>query len=193
MAITKKEQAAIDADILRWRTAAALRWTAPVNTDVPPPVGSGTTAGYIASPPDYAGVRVEQLWSQDSRHGSGPIPPAGKYVSGSQNGKSLHFEVNAVPVPISPKLKLVKPTEAGLQAQLETLREQVAELKVWKDAAIARYPDLGVPPEVLRARAIVAKVMKESDDREGARDVELGKRDKTMILRAVLASLEEAA
>jgi hypothetical protein len=87
MAMTKKEKAAFDAAIERAEILAALRWTAPVLPDVPPPK-SGYSEGWEFNA--YT-RRVEQAWSDTVTHGSGPAPHDYKrYVSASQNGIALY-------------------------------------------------------------------------------------------------------
>ena len=82
MAMTKKEQAAIDrADML-----AALRWTAPVQQDVDVPK-DGYSEGW-----DYNAWKQEVFigWSTICSHGTGPAPEVGKHRSGRQQPRRYY-------------------------------------------------------------------------------------------------------
>jgi hypothetical protein len=71
MAMTKKEQAEFDAALDRANTLAALRWTWPVEKDVPVPSGwAESTTGWDFNA--YS-VKVEQMWSEASSHGPGAM------------------------------------------------------------------------------------------------------------------------
>jgi hypothetical protein len=86
MAMTKKEQAAMQAAIDRADTLAALRWTNPVYRDVGIPE-TGYSQGW-----DYnAHSRNVYLgWSCRVSHGTGPAPEAGKHRSGSQQPRRYY-------------------------------------------------------------------------------------------------------
>jgi len=84
MAMTKKEQAAMKEAIDRAETLAALRWTAPVEKDVPPPKDGGYSEGWIYNAHSFV---VERGWSDSVSHGSGEAPERGKYRIGSQNAR----------------------------------------------------------------------------------------------------------
>ena len=85
MAMTKKEQAAMQAAIDRAETLAALRWTGPVERDVCVPL-QGYSEGW-----DYNAhsMRVWLGWSDRVAHGDGKAPEAGKYRSGSQGSRRM--------------------------------------------------------------------------------------------------------
>ena len=85
MAMTKKEQAAMQAAIDRAETLAALRWTWPVERDVDVPL-HGYSEGW-----DYNAhsMRVWQGWSDRVAHGEGKAPEAGKYRSGRQGSRRM--------------------------------------------------------------------------------------------------------
>lgn len=88
MAMTKKEQAAMQAAIDRADTLAALRWTAPVRRDVDVPK-DGYSEGW-----DYNAYTRETRpgWSCRVSHGSGPAPgkDGQRRVSGSQGSRRLY-------------------------------------------------------------------------------------------------------
>lgn len=88
------------------------------------------------------------------------------------------------------KKKLPRPTEEGWKSRIQELESQVAELEAWKKDALSRYPALAVDPLVLRAREIAARTYKASDPKH-AQDIMVGKLDKTPIMMAVIAALEE--
>ncbi len=80
MAMTKKEKADFDAAIKRANTLAALRWTEPVEKDVPIPEHfTDSTSGWDFN--TYSGT-VRQMWSECVSHGDG-LKRTG---SASQNG-----------------------------------------------------------------------------------------------------------
>ena len=85
MAMTRKEQAAMQAAIDRAETLAALRWTAPVERDVRVPL-QGYSEGW-----DYNAhsQRVWLGWSDSVTHGEGKVPEAGKYRGGSQGSRRM--------------------------------------------------------------------------------------------------------
>lgn len=83
------------------------------------------------------------------------------------------------------------PTESGVNAQLEQIKAELAELKAWKDMAIARYPDLLVDSTVLKARKIVAAELKAAGDCNLAEQVLAGKKDETMLVKVTARALEE--
>jgi len=89
MAMTKKEQAAMQAAIDKAETLAALRWTAPVAKDVPPPPPeNGYTEGWEFNTYKKS---VDPYWSSCIYHGQGAAPNGNdRFFSGSQNPKSLY-------------------------------------------------------------------------------------------------------
>lgn len=83
MAMTKAEKAklaALDAELALVR---ALRWTAPVQPDLPVPEFGQTTSGWQIN--TYSG-RVYEAWSESAAHGEGKA--RGSY--GSQKGIPLY-------------------------------------------------------------------------------------------------------
>lgn len=72
MAMTKKERAEFDAAIYAARLISALRWTAPVEPDMPPPPPGcvGVTEGWMYNA--YS-RRVYRAWSRESTNGEGKI------------------------------------------------------------------------------------------------------------------------
>lgn len=86
MAMTKKEQAAMQAAIDRAETLAALRWTGPVERDVGVPL-QGYSEGW-----DYNAhsMRVWTGWSCQVVHGQGPAPKEGeRHYNGSQGARRM--------------------------------------------------------------------------------------------------------
>ena len=72
MAMTKKEQAAMQAAIDRAEALAALRWTAPVAPDVPiPEPGGAFVTGWTYN--EYA-REVRPAWSSSVSHGTSTEP-----------------------------------------------------------------------------------------------------------------------
>jgi hypothetical protein len=86
MAMTKKEQAAMQAAIDRADTLAALRWTGPVERDVGIPL-QGYSEGW-----DYNAhsQRVWVGWSAQTSHGTGAAPIGGaRHFNGSQGSRRM--------------------------------------------------------------------------------------------------------
>lgn len=82
-------------------------------------------------------------------------------------------------------------TDVGLQATIDALRAEVIELKQWKADAIERFPELAVPPIMMRARKLVAKELEAAGDRNLAMQVMAGTKDGTLMVRVAVAALEE--
>ncbi len=82
MAMTKKERAEMDATIFELGRVAALRWTQPVEPDVPVPKWLDRSRGWL---PAYD--RVELAWSSSVSHGRGEWREHG---SGSQGARALY-------------------------------------------------------------------------------------------------------
>lgn len=83
------------------------------------------------------------------------------------------------------------PTNQAQVINAADYRAKIAELEAWKADAIARFPDLAVDPDTIRARKIVHKMLIDSGDRNLAADVLAGKKDETMLVRACVAALSE--
>ena len=83
MAMNKKEREELEAA----KTVAALRWTAPVHTDVPPPEPStgGETNGWDFN---SHSMRVRRSWSTCISHGEGESNDR-RYGSAAQGGVHL--------------------------------------------------------------------------------------------------------
>ena len=87
MAMTKKEQAAMQAAIDRAETLAALRWTNPVARDVGVPL-EGYSEGWDFN---AHAQRTWLGWSSSVLHGDGPAPTGGKrHFCGSQNSRRMY-------------------------------------------------------------------------------------------------------
>lgn len=66
MAMNKKEQAEFEAMRKEVRVARALRFTDPIEPDVPPPAASGLSTGFL-----FGGSRVDVACSSSVHHGFG--------------------------------------------------------------------------------------------------------------------------
>ena len=98
------------------------------------------------------------------------------------------------PKPLAPKFKRSKqrmPTPSALELRIEELSQKVQELETWKQHALARHPDLAVPPIILRARALVASELRAHNDPVLAQAVERGQKDETLMVRIAAKALEE--
>lgn len=87
--------------------------------------------------------------------------------------------------------KVKRATPRAMAFNEAELRQKIAELEAWKVDAIARFPELAVDPDVMKARKIVHKMLLESGDRTLAGHVIAGDKDETMLVRAVVAALGE--
>ena len=157
----------------------------------------------VSTLPEITGAQVESYFPGEShntirhllrtmtRQGTlictiSPVKREGK------TGRAPHlYSVNPDPQPVQPVMKLVEPTLAGLQARNETLKDQVKELTAWKDAAIAKFPCLGVAPEVILAREAIARIFY-AGDRSKADLALSGGFDKAPVMQLALAMLEAA-
>lgn len=112
-----------------------------------------------------------------------PVPKPKGQIGGRQ---TFRYWVCDDPKPVSKPTKLKQPTAAGWEARCHELEAKVAELQLWKNEAINRFPELTVPDIVLRARRIAAKANPDFADALLA-----GKKDSSPIMLAVVAALEE--
>jgi len=103
--------------------------------------------------------------------------------------KVNRYTIGGTPRPKAHKRKV--PTNQTQVVNTAGYREKIAELEAWKADAIARFPELAVDPDVLKARKIVHKMLMEGGDRNLAADVIAGKKDETMLVRACVAALGE--
>jgi hypothetical protein len=88
MAMTKKEREQMDAAIQKAELLAALRWTAPVEKDLPPPDKSGEySEGWDCN---LSAQRVYVAWSDYVGHGSGHAPINYSQRNGSQKSIWLY-------------------------------------------------------------------------------------------------------
>lgn len=120
MAMTKKEQAAMQAAIDRAELLAALRWTSPVERDVPPP-SDGYSEGWTYNA--YS-KRVERGWSKCVSHGSGPVPVDGRYTSASQGAQWMYSTEAKALAAMRHELETM-----AAKSLLEVDRKLAAELK----------------------------------------------------------------
>lgn len=93
----------------------------------------------------------------------------------------------------SPRRKPSKKPSVLVDNRVRELEVQLAELKAWKEDAIARYPDLKVDPLVLRARQLVAEELRASDEPKMAEDVMAGYKDGSPLMRVTIRVLERSA
>lgn len=130
--------------------------------------------------------------------GDNPAPrPAGLAARGWRP-KVLTYRINPIPgggdAPARPKRACRRrskgPTEAGLQATVEMLRQRIAELEAWQARAIERFPDLAVPAHVIQARKAVAAEVRKSDPRL-ADEIDAGRKDETLMVRVAIRILED--
>lgn len=89
-------------------------------------------------------------------------------------------------------MKRKKPTNAGYEARIAAFQVQIAELEAWKADAIARFPDLAVPPVTIRARRLVAAEVRAGGDNALADQIIAGLKDTTLMVRVAVKALEDA-
>lgn len=103
------------------------------------------------------------------------------------------YRINPDPKPLPlVKNKNRKPTvaECRHEANMQVLRNKIAELESWKATAIKRYPDLGVSPAVFKARAMVAQEYTTMGNLDIAESVLAGERDDSPMMRLALKAME---
>jgi len=116
MAMNKKEQAEFEALKKQVAINRALRWTDPVDRDLPPPAMGGVSQGY-----DFNSYNktVFQVWSKSTSHGNGVYSNLTR--SASQNG-----------------LHLFSTEERALRALRAAVELEAAKALADIDAAIAK-------------------------------------------------------
>lgn len=106
--------------------------------------------------------------------------------------KPFRYTRDGSVTPVAEKRAIVRRTPAGEASEIERLNQRIAELEAWRADALSRYPDLGVPAEVLSARKLVAEQLREDGDVDGAKRVLSGQRDRTVLIRVAIRALEVA-
>lgn len=102
------------------------------------------------------------------------------------------YAVSSNPAPKAVPHKTKEPSTAALHATIKQLHDTIAELEQWKQVAIARYPDLAVPPVVIRARKLVATEVRAGGDNALADQIIAGAKDATLMVRVAIKALEES-
>lgn len=101
------------------------------------------------------------------------------------------YRYGGVPKSLKP-IKIATPTPAAMCANEASLKQRIAELEAWKADALARYPELAVDPIILKSRSIVSAMVEKEGDRRLAEDIRSGRKDATILVRAVAQALEAA-
>jgi DNA-binding PadR family transcriptional regulator len=86
----------------------------------------------------------------------------------------------------------VTESTAALHAQIHSLKAALYELELWKQEAVARYPDLTVDPIVLKARRLVANEVRDSGDHNLADRILSGMKDDGLMMRVTIKAMEAA-
>jgi hypothetical protein len=82
------------------------------------------------------------------------------------------------------------PTQSDLFGELvNTLEAEVTALQQWKEAALLRYPDLGVDPLLLEARALLAAEAEKQGIIPASHNYIIGNRDNTIAVQALVKVL----
>ena len=82
------------------------------------------------------------------------------------------------------------PTQSDLFGELvNTLEAEVTALQQWKEAALLRYPDLGVDPLLLEARALLAAEAEKQNCIPASHNYINGNRDNTIAVQALVKVL----
>lgn len=103
--------------------------------------------------------------------------------------KTFAYTANAERRPPVIERKRKAPTDAGMKARIAQLEAENAELRAWRVEAEQRFPDLKVPPVVIRARQIVAETLRSDGDTRHAQEVLSGAKDCSPMVRAVIHAL----
>jgi hypothetical protein len=72
---------------------------------------------------------------------------------------------------------------------VNTLEAEVTALQQWKEAALLRYPDLGVDPLLLEARALLAAEAERQNCTPASHNYINGNRDHTIAVQALVKVL----
>jgi hypothetical protein len=90
----------------------------------------------------------------------------------------------------SPKPASKLPTQSDLFGELvNTLEAEVTALQQWKEAALLRYPDLGIDPLLLEARALLAAEAERQGVKPASHNYINGNRDNTIAVQALVKAL----
>lgn len=125
----------------------------------------------------------------------GEVTREGPFETSRRGRGYYRYTVNPDPTPAPAVVKPPKktaPSESALQLRVDQLTYENFELRKWKEAAIERFPDLGVEQIVLDARQIVAKMLRESpsnSDAALAAEVLAGRKDGSLSMRATIEAL----
>lgn len=123
---------------------------------------------------------------------AGTKPGAPRQIGGKPYPIST-YRISANPTPNVVQMRRKQPSETALTVRIKELEDRIAELTVWKNAAIARYPDLAVDTVVLKARKLVAEEVRAGGDVALADQIIAGNKDATLMVRVTIKALEEVA
>jgi hypothetical protein len=137
------------------------------------------------------GIRSDALAKETSLHGT-TISSAARVLIGQglltrvRKGPFYYYYPPGAEVAPEPQ-QLFLSSEPLLEAEIEALKAEIAELRAFKDRALGQYPDLGVDPLVLVAREIAIELMPQ--EREA---INLGRYDSQPEVLGPLLALRRA-
>jgi hypothetical protein len=89
------------------------------------------------------------------------------------------------------KPPIPKKLQAKAPIATMSMRTELDELRAWKAAAIAKYPDLGVSPELKAAREAAIAYYKKIGDNNRANSVKAGELDNTPVIQVALLAASQ--
>jgi hypothetical protein len=135
------------------------------------------------------GIRSDALAKETSLHGT-TISSAARVLIGQglltrvRKGPFYYYYPPGVEVETQ---QLFLSSAPLLEAEIEALKAEIAELRAFKERALGQYPDLGVDPLVLVAREIAIELMPQ--EREA---INLGRYDSQPEVLGPLMALRRA-
>ena len=142
------------------------------------------------------GIRSDALAKETSLHGT-TISSAARVLIGQglltrvRKGPFYYYYPPGAEVAPEPQ-QLFLSSEPLLEAEIETLKAEIAELRAFKERALGQYPELDVEPIILEARKIAYRALFDAGNRDGADNVLHGHADDTVIIGAIVTALRRA-
>ena len=136
------------------------------------------------------GIRSDALAKETSLHET-TVSTAGRVLIGqgllTRVRKGRHFHYYPAGVEVEPQ-QLFLSSEPLLEAEIEVLKAEIAELRAFKDRALAVHPALN-DPELIKARELAYNILFDAGLRDDADAVRLGLADETKIVKSIAEAL----
>lgn len=115
----------------------------------------------------------------------------GHVIRTGSHGTYVYYHPDHVPrdfVSIIAPKPSPKPKPPTTVTPINSLTEELAELRAWKKDAITRYPDLAISAEVMKGRDILRKLFKA--DAHKIHQVDRGELDSGVLMQGILLGME---